>query len=108
MNRSAIPVLPSWIIAQGDHCVLRVRLTPRARREQLGPVYGDALKISVLAPPVDGRANQALLQRLAQCLNIPPGRLAILSGATGRQKQIAVHGLSAATATARLSPLLSA
>ncbi len=103
MNWTSESALPSWVEAQGDHCVLRVRLTPRARREQIGPVRGDALKISVAAPPVDGRANQALLKGLAQRLSIPSSRLEILSGATARQKRISVKNMPAAAVIAQLA-----
>jgi len=78
---------------------LRVRVTPRARRNAfagLTEVDGKpALAIRLAAPPVDGAANTALLAFLADTLKMPKSRLRILSGEASRLKIVAIRGISA-------------
>ena len=74
--------------------ILRVRLTPRAASSQIDGWDGDLLRVRVAAPPVEGKANRALLRLLAQALDVPPSRLRLVKGQTSREKVIAVEGLS--------------
>jgi uncharacterized protein (TIGR00251 family) len=69
-----------------------VRVVPRASRERLGPVHGEALKVHLTAPPVDGAANDALVALVARALGRPRGDVAILRGATARTKTLRVAG----------------
>ncbi|MBI3985894.1 MAG: DUF167 domain-containing protein [Lentisphaerae bacterium] len=87
-----------WIVPAGDGCVLNLRVVPRAARNGVAGLHGDALKIRLQAPPVDNKANQALVEFLAEVLDIPAGRIRLLSGATGRHKRVALSGVSAAQA----------
>jgi len=64
--------------------------------------HGDALKIRVDAPPIDGRANQALLTLLAERLGLPKSRLSILSGESARRKRVLVRGMPASSLVAEL------
>jgi uncharacterized protein len=80
---------------------VNVRLTPGARREGFSGIadIGDgkaALKISVRAPPEDGRANAALIALLAKEWGLPKGAFSLLSGASSRQKTLLVEGDSGA------------
>ena len=72
----------------------KVRVTPRSSRNECGGLHGDALKIKLNAPPVDGKANQALIGFLAELLQVKPGRLEVAAGLTSRTKTIQVSGLS--------------
>ena len=74
--------------------ILRVRLTPRAASSQIDGWDGDLLRVRVAAPPVEGKANRALLRLLARALDVPPSRLRLVKGQTSREKVIAVEGLS--------------
>ena len=65
-------------------------------------MVGDEIKIRLKAPPLDGRANEALLDFLADRLSVPHTALSILSGASGRHKVVLVEGISAETVTQRL------
>jgi len=67
-----------------------------ARREKTEAVglYGDVLKIRLAAPPVDGKASNALIDFLAKTLSIPKSRLTLVSGLTSRSKRVAVEGVS--------------
>ena len=69
-----------------------VQVVPRASRDRLGPVHGDRLKVQLTAPPVDGAANEALVELLAKALGRRRGDVAIVRGHTGRKKTIRVAG----------------
>lgn len=74
--------------------VLAVHATPRATRNEIQGEHGNALKIRLKAPPVDGKANEALIEFLAGLLGLPCRRITLLSGQTSRQKRLAIEGLS--------------
>ena len=95
---------PEGLELRDDHEVLtlRVRVQPRASRDALGGEREGALVVRLTAPPVEGAANQALARFLGRTLGVAPSAIRILSGATGRQKRVAVSGIDAATARARL------
>lgn len=73
-----------------------VRVQPRARRNAITGVVGEALKLALTAPPVEGKANQACIEFLAELLNVPRGSVTIVGGQTSRNKIIRVVGRSAA------------
>jgi len=64
--------------------------------------HGDAIRIRVAAPPVDGAANEELIRFLTKALAVPRNAVQITSGATGRRKTVEIEGLSAAEAETRL------
>jgi uncharacterized protein len=64
--------------------------------------YGDAIRIKIQAPAVDGKANEALLDFLADCLQLPSGSIELVTGQKSRDKTIAIMGLSVEEARARL------
>ena len=80
-----------------------VRVQPRARRNAVAGVLGEALKLSLTAPPVEGRANQACIDFLAELLGVPRSSVTIAAGETSRNKLIRVRGLSAAQVLQRLN-----
>jgi hypothetical protein len=80
---------------------LRVRLQPRASRNEIAVEREGALVVRVTAPPVDGRANDALRKLVAKRLGIAPGRVRIVSGERSREKLLRVEGLDPATLRAR-------
>jgi uncharacterized protein len=77
----------------GDDWLLDVRVQPRASRTELAGLHGDRLKVRLQAPPVDGRANAALLEFLADLCDLPKSRLTLDAGQTGRDKRVRLHGL---------------
>jgi uncharacterized protein (TIGR00251 family) len=96
-------LLSGWHIKEDAAGVrFKVRLTPRSSREAVGGLYGDALKVSVRAPAVDGKANQALIRLLSKRLRVPPSRVVLVSGAASRAKVLQVAGLSLAEVRAAL------
>ena len=92
-----IPVRDS---AQG--ATFTVRVQPRAKRNAIVAEMGDALKIALTAPPVEGKANQACMEFLAEFLNVPRSSVTIVGGHTTRSKVIRVAGRTAAEIKARL------
>jgi len=80
-----------------------VRLTPRAGRDEVVGWQGDELRVRLRAPPVDGRANEALLRFLASRLDVPPSSVELVSGVTARVKRLRINGLSDAELRRRLS-----
>jgi uncharacterized protein len=71
-----------------------VKVHPRARKNAITGELGDALKLSLTAPPVEGRANQACIEFLANLLNLPRSSVTIASGQNSRSKVIQVSGIS--------------
>ena len=72
-----------------------VRVQPRARRDAIVGEIGDALKLALTAPPLEGRANQACIEFLAEFLKVPRSSVTIAAGETSRNKVIRIAGLSA-------------
>ncbi len=83
---------------------LRVRVQPRSSRNALGGEREGALVVRLTAPPVEGRANQALARFLAEALDVAPSAIRLLRGDSGRDKLVSIAGIDAATARARLGP----
>jgi hypothetical protein len=81
---------------------MRVRVKPRASREEILGAREGALVVRLTAPPVDGAANHALCRLLGKRLGVPPSAVVIAAGSTGRSKLVVVNGLTAQEARARL------
>jgi len=79
--------------AEGD-VTFAVRVVPRASKNEITGIHGDALKIRLTAPPVEGRANEALIAFLAKRLGVRKSQVQIVAGATSRRKAIRVMGVS--------------
>ena len=79
-----------------------VRVQPGAKRNVVLGEFGEALKIALTAPPVDGRANEACVEFLAGLLDIPQSSVTIVSGHNRRNKVVRVAGLSSSTLRQRL------
>ena len=77
----------------GHDWVLNVRVQPRASRTELAGLLGERLKVRLQAPPVDGRANEALLEFLACLCGLPKSRVSLDAGQTSRDKRVRLHGL---------------
>jgi uncharacterized protein (TIGR00251 family) len=80
-----------------------VKVQPRARKNAITGMVGDALKLALTAPPVDGRANEACIEFFANLLAVPRSSVTIASGETSRNKVIRVAGLSADEVRRRLT-----
>ena len=72
-----------------------VKVQPRAKKNAITGAVGDALKVSLTAPPLEGRANEACIKFFANLLKVPRSSVTIASGETSRNKVIRVAGISA-------------
>lgn len=81
---------------------IHVRLTPRAAREQIAPGDGGSYLVRVTAPPVDGRANDALRRLVARRAGVAPSRVTLVRGDKSREKVLRVEGVDEATLRERL------
>jgi uncharacterized protein (TIGR00251 family) len=77
----------------GADLVLDVRVQPRASRSELAGLHGERLRIRLQAPPVDGKANAALVEFVAGLFAIPRARVTIEHGLSGRDKRLRLHGV---------------
>ncbi len=73
-----------------------VLVVPRASRVAVGPMVGDRLRVAVTAPPVDGAANAAVIEALAQAFGVRRAAVAIVRGERGRRKTVRIAGAGAA------------
>ena len=80
-----------------------VKVQPRAHKNAITGAVGDALKLSLTAPPIDGRANEACIEFFANLLKVPRSSVTIASGEHSRNKVIRVAGLTAAEIKIRLA-----
>ena len=85
-----------------DGVRLTLHIQPRASRTELTGRHGDAIKIRLAAPPVDGAANAELVSFLADRLGVPRAAVLIRHGESGRRKTVEIRGLSATEAEQRL------
>ena len=83
-----------------------VKVQPRARKNAITGVVGDALKLALTAPPVDGKANQAVIEFFADLFAIPRSSVTIASGETSRNKVVRIAGMSRAATAERLTRAL--
>jgi len=83
-------------------CTLAVRVHPGARRAAIGGFHDGALKVSITAPPADGRANEALIAFVSEWLGLPRARVSVIAGASSRSKTLRITGRSAAEIQAAL------
>ena len=80
----------------------QIRVQPRAKKSAITGELGDALKVALTAPPVEGRANEACISFFAELLNVPRSSVTIAAGETSRNKLIRVSGLAAVQVEAKL------
>ncbi len=92
----------NWIADTPGGCRLQVRVTPRAAQHRVEGVTGDALRIRLAAPPVEGKANEALVEFLADALDLPRRAVQLEAGERGRTKRLFIAGRSSADTAARL------
>ena len=74
---------------------ITIRVTPRAKRNEIFGIMDDGtIKIRITAPPVNGKANQALIKFLSDIFDVKHSQIEVVAGHTGRKKLIAIEGLS--------------
>lgn len=78
----------------GDDLILEVRVQPRASHSEFAGLHGERLRIRLQAPPVDGKANAALVEFVAAACGIPRARVTIEHGLAGRDKRLRLRGVA--------------
>jgi len=86
MSRSDLPLCS----VNGDGIVLNLHIQPRSSKNELCGVQGDALKIRLTSPPVDGAANKLCREFLADLFHVPKSAVEIISGETSRHKRVRI------------------
>ncbi len=86
--------MATWLSEDEKGVRVRVRVIPRAKKDRVDGLHGDAVKIRVTAPPVEGAANDALVKFLAKALGVPRRDVSIVQGAHSRNKVISIVGVS--------------
>lgn len=85
---------------------LAVKVQPRAQKNAVTGVVGESLKLALTAPPVEGRANEALVEFVAELFRIPRSSVTIASGLSSRNKVIRLTGVSRPAVEQRLMAIL--
>ncbi len=80
----------SWHRNEGDAVILTLHVQPGAKRSEISGLHGDALKIRLAAPPIEGRANEALLRFISELFEVPVRNVELLRGAQSRHKMVKV------------------
>jgi uncharacterized protein len=94
----------SWLRRDGNDLVLTLHIQPNAKRTEFAGLHGDAMKLRLAAPPVDGKANAVLCAFLAEFCGVPKSAVTLVSGETSRAKRVRVEGVAPEAAT-RVSAL---
>ena len=97
--------MPSLIVRDSkDGTILTVHVQPKAARTACVGIHGEALKIRIAAPPVEGAANRELIRFLADELSLPTAAVHIESGEESRHKRVRLEGTTAVQVMTRLIP----
>ena len=100
--------LPCLQVTADGSLLLRLHVQPRAAHDQVAGLQGEALKLRLTSPPVDGKANKAVLATLARLLDLPKSSLSLRSGLQSRTKTVRIENADEAQLRARLQALLAA
>jgi uncharacterized protein (TIGR00251 family) len=95
--------MAAWHRRDGDALILTLHVQPGAKRSEIAGLHGEALKLRLAAPPIEGRANEALLKYIAKLFGVPVRQVALRQGTQSRHKVVAVTG-SAIDPEGLLSP----
>lgn len=85
--------------------MISVRVVPRASRNRIQGVHGEHLKISLRAPPVDGKANEELIKFLSKHFKLHPRQFFLVNGHTARNKRLHLQGIAEAAIRSCVSTL---
>jgi len=86
--------LTAIIKISNDGVILPCMIQPRSSQNKIIGLYGELLKIKLTAPPVDGKANAALIKYLSKVVDMPRGTMMITGGLTSRRKTVRFSGIN--------------
>lgn len=84
--------MQEWYRHTGENITLTLHVQPGAKQTTIAGLHGDALKIRLAAPPIEGRANEALLRFIADFFKVPLRDVALKQGGQSRHKRVEVRG----------------
>ena len=84
--------MSEWYRRNGEVITLTLHIQPGAKRTEVSGLHGEALKIRLAAPPIEGRANEALLKFIAESFGVPLRQVELKQGGQSRHKVVAVTG----------------
>jgi uncharacterized protein len=90
-----VSAVPKFLSETKDGLLLKLKVQPRSSRNKVGELDGDEWRIWVTAPPVDAAANKAVLELLADELNLSKSQVQLVRGDTARHKVVRITGLTA-------------
>jgi uncharacterized protein (TIGR00251 family) len=97
----------TWVRNDKRGCILEIHAQPQARKNELVGLHNDRLKVKIKSPPVDGKANECLVEYFVELLGLSRSAVTLLRGETSRQKQLLIVGVTAEEVTATLSGLIN-
>ncbi|QJW97457.1 DUF167 domain-containing protein [Frigoriglobus tundricola] len=100
--------MPVTITPHAEGATLALRVQPKAKRNAVLGEQAGALKVSVTAPPEDGRANEAVIALLREVLHLQRSQVALVSGQTNRNKVVLVRGVTPEQLAARVEGIARA
>ena len=103
MKAAAMPDNEMFRVESSGDVLLKLRIHPGAKRSQVNGIFNHALKIDLQAPPVDGKANAALLKFLAGELKLPKAAIELKSGECSRDKVVRISGMTPETIISALN-----
>ncbi|MGB7631657.1 MAG: DUF167 domain-containing protein [Candidatus Deferrimicrobium sp.] len=81
-------------LADGPSATVSIRVVPRSSKEGVAGFEGGVVRIRLNAPPVEGKANEALVRFLAEAVGVPRSRITLITGVRGRSKVVRVAGVT--------------
>lgn len=84
--------MSAWYRLQHETIILTLHIQPGAKRSEIIGLHGDALKIKLSAPPIEGRANEALLKFIAELFDVPLRNVELKQGEQSRRKVVVIAG----------------
>ena len=94
--------MPEWLRHHGSRTTLTLHIQPGAKRTEIAGPHGDALKVRLQAPPVDGKANKALCEFIADRLGVSARHVLLAAGSTSRRKTLLMPETAPDVVRARL------
>jgi len=94
--------MTAWLRMDGDGVILNLHIQPGAKKTEVVGLHGDALKIRLAAPPVDGKANSALLAFIAAKVGVGRTAVELVSGQASRAKHVRIHAIAPQSVLAAL------
>lgn len=99
-------VIPPFLQESSNGVLLRLKVQPRSKKNEIAGVQGEELRIKVTAPPVDSAANRELIRFLANTLKCPKSTVSITRGQASRHKVVLLQGIPLNLAIEKLDPYL--